>query len=84
VDPLSVRRFVRRGGGIDVQRIRRNTLNAEETRKSKFHVHRSRGELPFARCSLMVEGETETVLFAGAAEGLKLDLESALRRRVIA
>jgi hypothetical protein len=36
VDPLSVRRFVRRGGGIDVQRIRRNTLNAEETRKSTF------------------------------------------------
>ena len=32
----------------------------------------------------MVEGETETVLFAGAAEGLKLDLESALRRRVTA
>ena len=82
VDPLSVRRFVRHGGGIGVHRIQRDILNAEEMRKFDFHVRRSRGELLFARCWLMVEGETETVLFAGAAEALDLDLERSGVRAV--
>ncbi len=82
VDPLSVRRFVRRSGGIDVHHIQRNALDAEELRKFDFHVRRSRGELLFARCWLMVEGETETVLFAGAAEALDMDLERSGVRTV--
>lgn len=77
VDPLSVRRFVRRQAGIDVHRIRCDTFDPEEMRKFDFHVRRSRGELLFARCWLLVEGETETALFSGAANALDLDLERA-------
>ena len=77
VDPLSVRRFVRRGSGIDVNRIQADTLNPDEMRKFDFHVRRGRGELLFARCWLLVEGETETVLFAGVADALGIDLERA-------
>ena len=77
VDALSVRRFVRWQGGIDIHRIRSESLNAEEMRKFDFHVRRSRGELLFARCWLLVEGETETALFSGVADALNLDLERA-------
>ena len=75
VDALSVRRFVHRGGGIQVHRIRSDDLEPEQRRKFDFHVRRSRGELLFARCWLLVEGETETVLLTGAAEALGLELE---------
>ena len=77
VDALSVRRFVHRDGGIQVHRIRADDLEPEQRRKFDFHVRRSRGELLFARCWLLVEGETETVLLAGAAEALGLELERA-------
>ena len=77
VDPLAVRRFVRRDGGIDIHAIRAGTLDAEEMRKFDFHVRRSQGELLFARCWLLVEGETETVLFSGTADANGLDLERA-------
>ena len=40
-------------------------------------LSRSRGELLFARCWLLVEGETETALFSGVADALNLDLERA-------
>ena len=77
VDALSVRRFVHRDGGIRVYRIHPDALDPEQKRKFDFHVRRSRGELLFARCWLLVEGETETVLLAGAAETLGLELERA-------
>ena len=77
VDPCSVRRFVRRDGGIHVHRIQPGSLTQEDTRKFDFHVRRSRGELLFARCWLFVEGETETTLLMGAAEATGLDLERA-------
>ena len=75
VDIRSIRRFVRSDSGISVHRIRPDSLTPDETRKFDFHVRRSRGELLFARCWLLVEGETETVLFSGAAEALDYDIE---------
>ena len=75
VDIRSIRRFVRSDGDISVHRIRPDSLTHDETRKFDFHVRRSRGELLFARCWLLVEGETETVLFSGAAEALDYDIE---------
>lgn len=75
VDILSIRRFVRANGDISVHRIEPGSLTQDEARKFDFHVRRSRGELLFARCWLLVEGETETVLFTGAAEALDYDLE---------
>ncbi len=77
VDPLSVRRFVHLGSNIQVFRIKPGSLDDEELRKFNYHVRRSRGELLFARCWLLGEGETETILFVGAAEALDLDLERA-------
>ena len=77
VGPLSVRRFAHRDGRIHAHRIEPDTLQPEQMRKFDFHVRRSRGELLFARCWLLVEGETETVLFSGAAEALELELERA-------
>ena len=77
VDALSVRRFVHRDGDIRVYRIHPGALDSEQKRKFDFHVRRSRGELLFARCWLLVEGATETVLLAGAAEALGLELERA-------
>ncbi len=77
VDPLSIRRFTRRGDGISVYHIAPNSLNNKEKRQFDFHVRRHRGELLFARCWLLVEGETEVVLFTGAAEILEIDFERA-------
>ena len=75
VDIRSIRRFVRSDGNISVHRIRPDSLTSDEERKFDFYVRRSRGELLFARCWLLVEGETETVLLSGAAEALDYDLE---------
>ncbi len=71
----SIRRLVHEEGGIRAHRIRPGTLSREEERKFDFHVRRTRGELLFARCWLLVEGESETTLFVGAAEALGVDLE---------
>ena len=77
VDALSVRRFAHRDGRIRAHRIEPDTLEPEQMRKFDFHVRRSRGELLFARCWLLVEGETEAILLSGAAEALGLELERA-------
>ena len=77
VDPCSVRRFIRRDGSICVHRIQPGSLTQEDTRKFDSHVRRSRGELLFARCWLLVEGETETTLLTGTAEAIGLELERA-------
>ena len=63
--------------GIEAHRIEPGTLTPEEARKFDSHVRRTRGELLFARCWLLVEGETETTLLAGAAEALAMDIERA-------
>ncbi len=75
VKASAIRRFVHEDGGIKSYRIQRETLTNQEERKFDFHVRRTRGELLFSRCWLLVEGETETTLFTGAAEALELDLE---------
>lgn len=71
----SIRRFRKTQGKIEVCRLSPGTLNAEESRKIHFHVRRTRGELLFARCWLMGEGETEYWVFSEAAEILGIDLE---------
>ncbi len=77
VDPLSIRRFARQGDNINIHQISPDTLDEKETRQFNFHIRRHRGELLFARCWLLVEGETEIVLFTGAADVLGIDLERA-------
>ena len=77
VPSSAIRRFVHADDGIEAHRIEPGTLTPEEARKFDSHVRRTRGELLFARCWVLVEGETETTLLAGAAEALTLDIERA-------
>lgn len=56
---------------------RQRWLSAEEARKFNYHVRRARGELLFARCWLLVEGETEAWLFPAAARAMGVDLHRA-------
>jgi len=74
VDVHSVRRLARSEGGVRAYRVPPSLLNAEETRKFNYHVRRSRGELLFARCWLLVEGETEAWIYPAAARALSMKL----------
>lgn len=49
-------------------------LSKEEARKFNYQVQRARGELLFARCWLLVEGETETWIYPAAARASGIDL----------
>ena len=77
VPATAIRRFANTKDGVTVKQIDPNTMTDDELRKFDFHVRRTRGELLFANCWLLVEGETETTLLAGAAECLGLDIERA-------
>ena len=56
---MSVRRFCRHDGAVTVKRLQVDTLDKEELRKVEFHLRSTRGELLFARCWLLGEGESE-------------------------
>jgi putative ATP-dependent endonuclease of OLD family len=74
--PLTnIRRFRRTGGRIEVLQLKAGTLTDDETRKIDFHIRRTRGELLFARCWLLGEGETEYWVFSAAAKIMGRDLE---------
>lgn len=75
VDILHVRRFARRGGQVQVFRVPPHSLQPDEVRKINHHIRRSRGELLFARCWLLVEGETEVTVFDGVARRLDKPLD---------
>ncbi len=64
--PLTaVRRLDRVGDEIISRSLRRRSLSAEELRRVSYHVRLRRGEALFARCWLLVEGETESWLMPG-------------------
>lgn len=77
VDMGSIRRLYRSKGEIRVGQIPPTLLRDRERQKFDFLVKRTRGELFFARCWLLGEGETEAILFAGAADVLGVDMEQA-------
>lgn len=70
-----IRRFAPTRSGVAVHRIAKNRLTPEEEEKFDLHVKHVRGELLFARCWLLVEGETEEILFAGVAGAMGRDLD---------
>ena len=70
-----IRRFCRSGNKIVVRKLGDTTLSEDELRKLNFHVRSSRGELLFARCWLLVEGETEFWLLSEIANLLGVDFE---------
>ncbi|MDX7987558.1 ATP-dependent endonuclease [Xenorhabdus sp. 12] len=61
--PLSgVCRLIRNSSRVMAYRLGENYLTAEETRRVSFHIHFNRPSALFARCWLLVEGETEVWL----------------------
>ena len=73
-DIYDVRRLARTSDGIKAFRVPRGLLNRDEERKFDYHVRRSQGALLFARCWLLVEGQTETWVYPAAARALGLNL----------
>lgn len=69
-----IRRLSRTPEGIRSYRIPTDFLSSNEKRKFDYHIRQTRGELLFARCWLLVEGETEAWIFSAAARALDIDL----------
>ena len=67
-------RLIRTEEGIKSFRVPHGLLSQEETRKFNYHVRQVRGELLFARCWLLVEGETEAWVYPAAARAIGADL----------
>ncbi len=74
VDIHNVRRLAKTADGIHAFRVPPALLLDEEKRKFNYHIRRSRGELLFARCWLLVEGETESWIYPAAARALGMKL----------
>ncbi len=76
-DILDVRRLARTGKGIQAFQVGPGKLEKEETRKFNYHIRRDRGELLFARCWLLVEGQSERWVYPAAAHALGLGLHQS-------
>ncbi len=75
--PLNrIRRFVRRDGRVDVFALQAGTLSAAEFRRVRYHISAKRGAVLFARCWLLVEGESEFWILRRVAEVLGFDLDA--------
>ncbi len=74
VDIQNIRRLARTSTGIQSFRVPPALLSAEERRKFNYHVRHARGELLFARCWLLVEGESEAWIYPAAARAAQIDL----------
>ncbi len=55
----SLRRMCRRDERICIFHMKHDALTLDETRRISYHVRTRRGDAFFARCWLLVEGETE-------------------------
>jgi putative ATP-dependent endonuclease of OLD family len=82
VDTSMIRRLYKEKGQTKVGAIRSGLLTGRDKQKFDFLVQRTRAELFFAHAWLLVEGETEAIIFAGATEILGIDLEQAGVRMV--
>ena len=73
----SLRRFRRKNGVISVHQIGQDaSLSADDIRKLDYHVRSTRGSLLFARCWLLVEGETDWFVLSESAAIFGYDLVS--------
>lgn len=73
----SVVRLYRKQGEIASSRLADAGLDPDELRRFNFHIRQARGELLFARCWILGEGETEMTLIPEVARALDLDLEQS-------
>ncbi len=77
VPPEVVTRLYRRDGSICASYLRNAGLDPDEQRKFNFNIRHARGELLFARCWILGEGETEATLLPAVARYLGINLERA-------
>lgn len=69
-----IRRLARTSDGIKAFHISEGSLSDEEIRKFNYSIRRTRGELLFARCWLLVEGQTEIWVYEAAARACNMKL----------
>jgi putative ATP-dependent endonuclease of OLD family len=63
----AIRRLVRNGGGVAVHGVHEDALTFDEMRRVGYHIRINRANSVFARCWLLVEGETESWLLPEVA-----------------
>lgn len=73
----SIVRMYRPAGILKVAQFRDVALDDNDRRKFNFHIRRDRGELLFARCWILGEGETEATLIPESARILNRNLEQS-------
>jgi putative ATP-dependent endonuclease of OLD family len=76
VSLTSLRRLRRENGEIKVYQLEEGVLPKDDIHKLNYHVRQTRGYLLFARCWLLVEGETEPTIFNECARIMGYDLFS--------
>lgn len=75
-----IRRIVRNSGEVNQYRIEPGSLTSEDLRRLSYHIRMRRGAATFARCWLLVEGESEVWLLPHLARlcGYDLALEGVV------
>ena len=73
---FAIRRLARRHGKIEVFRVKSATLSSSENLKVTYHIRSKRGSLLFARCWLLVEGQTDFTILPELARMARSDFES--------
>ncbi|MEM7416040.1 MAG: DUF2813 domain-containing protein [Gemmatimonadota bacterium] len=76
VPMVYLRRLVRTAEDVAVHRLDEQTLTPKDLRRVAYHVRAKRGGVLFARCWMLVEGESEFWLLNQLAEVLGYDLEA--------
>ncbi|HMV47439.1 MAG TPA: DUF2813 domain-containing protein [Blastocatellia bacterium] len=71
----TVVRLHRKNGNVSSRRLAQAGLEERQLRQFNFHIRHARGELLFARCWILGEGETEVTLIPELARILGKDLE---------
>lgn len=71
-----LRRLVKSDGRIVTHRLGARSLSATDLRRVAYHIRARRGGVLFARCWLLVEGESEFWLMSHLAQVLGHDLEA--------
>jgi putative ATP-dependent endonuclease of OLD family len=75
VPVLNIRRLYRSTQGVEVGALKNSTLTEKERRYFDQHIRLTRGELLFANCWILCEGETEAILLReiGRLNGFEME-----------
>lgn len=73
----SLRRLRRKDGAITIYSLDASEFQPSELQKINQHIRANRGSVLFARCWLLVEGETDRMIFEACARALGKELPYA-------